>query len=162
MRCGRGTRCPRLRHCAHADAHRGTARHWTLLLTNNSLLRKLGFYGSLSMTSSDEFWHARLQLGYNLPMWFLSKSLSIYFHLASVGMEEIGCQVLPGHIRLQNRVPFDSPFLRACRQGDTKLINQHLLHRTGSVNERAWCSGRTPLMVCRARLQSKTFVDISV
>jgi len=71
MRRGRGVRYSLLRYRAHADAHSITARHWTVVLASNSLLRKLGFYGSLSMTSNDELWRAHLRLGYIFPAWLL-------------------------------------------------------------------------------------------
>lgn len=110
-------------------------------------LRSLGFYGSVVIASATDSWTTRLRFGYRLPMWLLSKSITVDLQLASNEVDGLGLQILPGSIRMQNRVSLDSPFMQACLMGDVGLIKQHLLNRTGHVGDRASCSGKTPLLV---------------
>lgn len=49
-------------------------------------------------------------------------------------------------IRLQNRVPDDSPFIMACRDGSVHLLEQLLRDGKGGVNDRTVSNGTTPLL----------------
>lgn len=100
-------------------------------------LRQLGFYGTVHTRSYSQCrLDADIFLGYQFPTWLWSKSIDLQLQIR-----------IPSFIRMQNRVPADSPFIVACRQGDTDRIRQHLADRSGSVGDRLICTGETPLMV---------------
>ncbi|OKL59087.1 hypothetical protein UA08_05842 [Talaromyces atroroseus] len=101
-------------------------------------LRQYGFYGTLKIrqSHSQHLLDTHILLGYKFPAWLWSKSIDI----------ELKFQ-LPRCIRMQNRVPVDSPFIVACRNGDVQRIRQSLADKPGSVGDRLSCTGETPLML---------------
>ena len=100
-------------------------------------LRWFGFYGEIMMRSSAQYlFAASANLGYKLPAWLWAQSFDIEFSI-----------FIPHFIRPQRRVPLDSPFLTACRNGDVWQIRQCLSDRVGAVSDRAMCNGMTPLLV---------------
>jgi hypothetical protein len=102
-----------------------------------SMLRRLGFYVEITTRSSSQhFFAASVYLGYKLPGWLWARSFDVEFGV-----------VVPRLIRSQYRVPLDSPFLEACRNGDVWQIRQYLCDGVGSVGDRAMCNGMTPLLV---------------
>ena len=102
-----------------------------------SWLRRLGLYGTFKSRSYSQcLLDADIYLGYQFPTWLWSKSIDFQLQIR-----------IPSFIRMQNRVSADSPFIVACRQGDTDRIRQHLADRSGSVGDRLSCTGETPLMV---------------
>ncbi len=104
----------------------------------DSWLRRFGFYGTFATKScARHLMTACISLGFSFPAWLWAKSF---------GFEFFFC--LPGHIKMQNRVDLQSPFLSACKAGDLRLIRQHLADRSGSVTDRSLCTGQTPLLVC--------------
>lgn len=136
-----------VRSCARVDIP--LAQYWSIVLGVDSWLRKLGIYGSFVFTSNirSDSWKSKIEVGYIPPAWLCSRSISLDVQLSSIAAGQLGIQILPGSIRVQNRVPLDSPFMTACRRGDVRLIQQHLASRTGFVGDRSTCTGQTPLMV---------------
>lgn len=134
----------------HSGAVESTSRPQTwasVVVETDSFLRKLGLYGSFVRSSTQDcISKYRFRLGYQFPTWFWRRSLDFDLQLASMP-SGLGLEVLPGYIRLQNRVPENFPFMVACRNGDIALIKQHLNDGTGDVHDRTICTGTTPLMV---------------
>ena len=107
----------------------------------------LGLFGSATTVTTQDGWQSTIRLVIGLPPWLLAKCLYFNLQFASLNGSQGGLQFLPSSIRVQNRVPDDFPFLKACREGDTALIKQHLRDRTGDVGDRAMSTGETPLLV---------------
>lgn len=123
-----------------------TSRRRFALLSVDSVLRKAGFYGHFIFKSSknDTKRQRILCVGFCLPSWMTSKSLSLEVELTSLSISQE--LILSKRIRIQNRVSIDSSFMTACRNGDAQLIRQHLADGKGHVNDRTLCSGKTPLL----------------
>ena len=132
---------------APAPTSTSTSNRWYITLGVDSVPRWLGFYGYFAFTTSTNAWISRLCFGYCPPAWLCSKSVALELGLSNLATGDSGIQFLPGHIRLQNRVALDSPFMTACQRGDVRSIRQHLADRTGSVGDRTTCYGKTPLLV---------------
>lgn len=108
-----------------------------MVLGMGPMLHRLGFYGEITTKSSREhFFAASIYLGYKLPTWLWARTFDVEFRIS-----------VPRLIRLQRRVPLNSPFLNACRNGDVWKIRQHLCDGVGFVGDRAMCNGMTPLLV---------------
>ncbi|CAI6286616.1 unnamed protein product [Periconia digitata] len=106
-------------------------------------LRWLGFYGVFSwFTDRQRHRYLQMFIGYKLPVF--GKCLSLYTQL-SWSTSHVSIQ--PCHIRLQNRIPIDSPFLTACRKGDARMIKQLVDADGWLVNTRSSCKGVTPLLL---------------
>jgi len=113
------THCPRTNQVENTHTRTSDPESW---------VRWLGFYWKTTKTS--------LVLGYKFPTWLWGKSFDVELPRS-----------IPSYIRLQNRVLADSPLMLACRLGDVPLIRQHLYDGVGSVTDRDYCTGKTPLMV---------------
>jgi len=124
-----------------------TSRCRFSLLSVDSVLRRAGFYGHFIFTSSENDTKRKriLCVGFCLPSWMTSKSVSLEIELTSFSISQE--LMLSECIRIQNRVSIDSPLMTACRNGDVELIRQHLVDGNGHVNDRTLCSGKTPLLV---------------
>ena len=125
-----------------------TTRRRLAVIKADSWLRTLGFYGSLTyIFTNDGSRGVRVVIGFKLPAWMSKISVDMEAEFATISSQAIGLRVLPGEIRLQNRVERSSPFILACSNGDTQLIKQHLKEKTGNLGDRTICTGSTPLMV---------------
>jgi len=104
------------------------------------ILRWLGFYGQITAvmarSGSRPWLDASVYLGYQLPSWLWAQSIDFEFRIS-----------IPRLFRVQRRVPLDSPFMEACRNGDVWQIRQHLCDGVGYLGDRATCNGVTPLLV---------------
>jgi len=122
-------------------------RSW--VLTVDSFLRNLGFYGYFVLDSNCPRWTARACVGYRTPEWLSSWSVSCGLELTSSALssKELGISITSGYMRIQNRVSINSDFMRACQRGDVELVRQNLANGTGSVRDRTVCLGKTPLLV---------------
>ncbi|KAI0137122.1 ankyrin repeat-containing domain protein [Xylariales sp. AK1849] len=111
-------------------------------------LRAKGFYGSYTSTSSTRGgWSSRVTFGINLPQWIWARSVLMDIRFASLPDGLSGFRISSGHVSIQNRVPLESPFMRACRAGDLGYMRQHLQQMPWSVGNRTVCLGKTPLML---------------
>jgi hypothetical protein len=119
----------------------------SFVLATDHWLRSLGFFGSYNYISGPHHWRREFKFGIHLPTWLCLKSILIELQLASAPAGISGIRLLPSQICLQNRVPRDSQFMVACRNGDVPLMLQHLKEGTGRVHDRTICSGKTPLLV---------------
>ena len=113
----------------------------------DSWLRRLGFYGSITFLSTmDDLNLTRIILGYNVPIW--NRAVTLLLQLAFLGNCWSNISILPGYIRIQNRVPMESRFMTACRKGDVEHIRQCLDEEGMQIlDNRTTCSGKTPLLV---------------
>ena len=120
----------------------------TLVLGVDSWLRYLGFFGSYSVSNfSFDQRKTKIVFGYNLPSWLSGKTFYLDLRYVSGVARDLDLKILPGRIRVQNRVPLDCSFMQACKRGDLPLIEQHVRDKTGSVHDRTICAGATPLLV---------------
>ncbi|KAI9891583.1 MAG: hypothetical protein M1814_002517 [Vezdaea aestivalis] len=118
------------------------------VINSDSYLRKLGLYGSFTLaTRTGEECQAQIQFGFELPTWLYTGSVDIQVEISRLTAQEFGIKLSRGEIKVQNRVPDDSPFMMACRNGDIELIRQHLQERTGNIRSRTMCTGSTPLLL---------------
>jgi len=118
----------------------------------DSWLRRLGVYGSIVCTShTNNTQTTRIFLGVKLPSLVSCKAISICARFARISSRPYEISILPGYIRVQNQVPVDSPFMDACSRGDVRLIRQYLSQSRSILNNRAICSGKTPLLVSTLR-----------
>ncbi|RDK39596.1 ankyrin [Aspergillus phoenicis ATCC 13157] len=110
-------------------------------------LRRCGLFGSIDVSSyKDSRWQTHVRIGYKFPSWLLAKSVMFSLRLASARSPGT-LDILPGSISIQNRVPSNSPFMSACRNGDVKLMRQLISNGTGSLAVRTYCTGDTPLFL---------------
>jgi hypothetical protein len=139
----------------------------SLVLGVDNWLRNMGVFGSYTYAAGADMWRRELKIGFNLPTWLWLKCVLVELRLMNPAPGVTGFRLQPSQICLQNRVPIESPFMVACRNGDVDLIQQHLRAGSGRVHDRTICTGQTPLLVsgrptkksfvCRTRL-STTFV----
>ncbi|KAK0638925.1 ankyrin repeat-containing domain protein [Cercophora newfieldiana] len=121
---------PRPRHVAG-----GSFRYTVLGL--GPALRWMGFYGEIAARSSPQhLLAASVYLGYKFPSWLWARSFDVEFGI-----------FIPRLIRPQRRVPLNSPFLNACRNGDLWQMRQFLCDGVGLIGDRAMCNGVTPLLL---------------
>jgi hypothetical protein len=136
-----------------ADCHTSVSANFitswrTLVLEVDSWLRDLGFFGSYAngqLTSGRQ--KTRIVFGYNFPSWLCAKTFYLDIRYVTKIARNLDLQILPGRIRVQNRVSSDSPLMMACRRGDVPLIEQCIREGSGNVNDRTICTGSTPLLV---------------
>ena len=119
----------------------------SLILGVDHWLRNLGIFGSYSYIFGAGRWERNLKIGLNMPTWLWLKTVLVELRLTNHAPGVSGFRLLPSEIRLQNRVPIESPFMVACRNGDVELIRQYLNMGMGQVHDRTICSGQTPLLV---------------
>jgi hypothetical protein len=108
-------------------------------IAKDSYLRTLGIYGStMSTTTTDNTNSSRVLAGIKLPSWMpgwlSNKAVSFTFNISHT-------------LTVQNQVPDDLPFIKACRVGDVALITQFVGDDPEIVNCRTMCDGKTPLLV---------------
>lgn len=119
----------------------------SLILGVDHWLRNLGIFGSYTFIFGGGRWGRSLKIGLNMPTWLWLKTVLVELRLMNQAPGVSGIRLLPSEIRLQNRVPIESPFMVACRNGDVDLIRQHLTTGVGRVHDRTICTGQTPLLV---------------
>ena len=139
------------------------ARRQHYVLGIDSLLRKLGVYGRFIVEDKQGIWNLRVCIGYRPPFWLITLapwSLSLNAELSNISSltGELGISITSGYVKVQNRVPIDSPFMVACRTGDIQLMRQSLRKGHGYVSDRSMCTGKTPLLVSLSTLE---YIDIS-
>lgn len=133
-----------LRQCPRISGQRHI---YNLFIESDSWMRNIGLYGSFTTVYEPSGWQARLQVGFRFPVWLFWKDISINLQLANLRLGQQGISILPSSIRMQNRVPIDSPLLSACLNGKTEEIKQLLRDHAGNVDDRSLCTGQTPLLV---------------
>ena len=123
------------------------ARTRTAILGADSALRRSGFYAGLTVEEMEATGTSQMLVcvGFCFYLWLAMFSLS--FQLASVDAQRRDGWTLQLTIRLRNRVPLDSPLMKASARGDVVSIRQLLKDKKGGVNDRAMCSGKTALLV---------------
>ena len=119
----------------------------SIALGVDSWIRQLGFYGKFLITSdtNSNAWRTQICIGYCPPAWLYSRSVSLNLEFSRLITGAHSIIIHP--IRLQNRVPLDSLFMKACLNGDIRLIRQLLDEKDAAVNDRTICNGKTPLLV---------------
>ena len=141
---------PILRQIANSENRSAAIKvHQRLaFISVDSWLRSLGFYGSIRLISRNEgVDRVRVVFGFKFPQWMSNTSIDLEIEFARLSAQEFGVRIMPGQIKVQNRVSRESPFMTACLKGDVRLIQQHLEEKSGSIRDRTICTGKTPLMV---------------
>lgn len=138
---------------------------WTqAIVYSDSHLRRFGFYGSFTRAThaGSEQQQFQVKLGFKLPTWLTVNSIDVIIEFSRLSAQEVGINISRGEIKLQNRVPDGSSWMIACKNGDVKLMKQHLLEGTGSLRDKTTSTGSTPLLVGRAFSPLRTpSVDIA-
>ncbi|KAF2263102.1 ankyrin [Lojkania enalia] len=115
------------------------------VLSVDSWLRKMGVYCAVDVaTDSLNIKKIKLLGGYNLPTWLTSKSFQVCLHLL-LDMTNYSISIMPGFIRVLNRIPLESPFMLACQRGDIPMMGQYLRNDSELLHTKTICTGRTPL-----------------
>jgi hypothetical protein len=129
------------------------------ILSVDSWLRRLGFYcAATCSTTLNDACIFNISMGFNPSLYITRKTLSMNLDFLRLGSS---VSILPGSIRIQNQVPLDSLFMRACEKGDEPLIRQYVQEDSEILNSRAMCSGKTPLLVSPSRYMMKFGVDLN-
>ncbi|KAI8945685.1 ankyrin repeat-containing domain protein [Xylaria longipes] len=116
-------------------------------LNGDSIWRWMGFSGAFSYTKDCQGrWKSRWSLGFQ-PPWSWMQSVLIQLDLANRSDGGSGIRITSGHLYLQNRIPIDHPFMRACHSGDIALMRQCLDDQPWAIRDKCATTGETPLLL---------------
>ncbi|KAI0445939.1 ankyrin repeat-containing domain protein [Xylaria telfairii] len=117
------------------------------VLNNDSIWRHLGVSGAFNYTKDDQgCWKSRFSFGFQ-PPWSWMQSVLFQLDLANHLDGGGGVRITSGHLYLQNRIPVDYPFMRACQNGDIALMKQCLDDQPWAIRDRCITTGETPLLL---------------
>jgi hypothetical protein len=94
---------------------------------------------------SDKRWSIHVSM--KLPRLGISKVVTFGLDWMLRDLPHSDISLLGGYLRLQNQVPWDSPLMKACGLGDVQILRHCLENGLGSVTDRTFRHGKTPLLV---------------
>ncbi|KAI1328048.1 ankyrin repeat-containing domain protein [Xylariaceae sp. FL0255] len=120
----------------------------SLVLNRDSILRRLGFWGSFCHTTdSRQNWRSKVEVGFQPPVWIMMRSILLQLSVSDPLNGLTGVSITSGYLCVQNRVSDDSPFFRACYSGDLALMKQCLGEQPWAIRNRSTTTGETPLLL---------------
>jgi hypothetical protein len=122
-------------------------QHRHSLLGTDSMLRKLGFFGHFVIVRQGHESKQVKRIGFCSPPWLFSLITSLEIEITKMSTKCSRSLWCSWRLIVQNRVSKDSQFMLDCRKGDLERIKQSLRDGTGSVYDRTFCRGQTPLLV---------------
>ncbi|KAI1357310.1 ankyrin repeat-containing domain protein [Xylaria arbuscula] len=126
----------------------GIRRVDSMVLDVHGIWRWMGLVSAFTyVMDSQQAWRSRLVLGIQPPAWAWLQSVLLQIDLAASINGVWGFRITSGHLYVHNRVSIESPFMRACQEGDIPLMEQSLADQPWALRNKVTNTGETPLLL---------------